>query len=194
MQDRKFRCCSRPRIVFKLERKFVFYIVTAGLIEHLVESSKFTKGVSGHWRDLPKMTTRERPLARSSGVVGGVHRKSRGYRSATSANIPHDSDSERPVREVHCFSHLPKDRNCEVCNITKITRVLCRKHTGDAVLRAGKFSDLMTADHKVLSERSQSRNNHRYTVVVQDFEPLNGFNLIRVKNFSRSLRKVSRAD
>ena len=31
-----------------------------------------------------------------------------------------------------------------------------------------KFGDLMTADHKVLSEGSESRNNHRYAVVVQD--------------------------
>ena len=31
-----------------------------------------------------------------------------------------------------------------------------------------KFGDLITADHKVLNEESESRNNHRYAVVVQD--------------------------
>ena len=30
------------------------------------------------------------------------------------------------------------------------------------------FGDLITADHKVLSEESESRNNHRYAAVVQD--------------------------
>ena len=30
------------------------------------------------------------------------------------------------------------------------------------------FGDLITADHKVLSDNCQSRNNHRYAVVVQD--------------------------
>ena len=30
------------------------------------------------------------------------------------------------------------------------------------------FGDLITADHKVLSDNSESRNNHRYAVVVQD--------------------------
>ena len=30
------------------------------------------------------------------------------------------------------------------------------------------FGDLITADHKVLSEGCESRNNHRYAVVVQD--------------------------
>ena len=30
------------------------------------------------------------------------------------------------------------------------------------------FGDLITADHNILSEESESRNNHRYAVVVQD--------------------------
>ena len=34
--------------------------------------------------------------------------------------------------------------------------------------RAVHFVDLITADHKVLSEESESRHNHRYAVVVQD--------------------------
>ena len=34
--------------------------------------------------------------------------------------------------------------------------------------KAGNFGDLITADHKVFSEESESRNNHRYAVVVQD--------------------------
>ena len=39
---------------------------------------------------------------------------------------------------------------------------------GGAVPRAEKFGDLITADHKVLSDNCESRNNHRYAVVVQD--------------------------
>ena len=31
-----------------------------------------------------------------------------------------------------------------------------------------QFGDLITADHKVLSDNCESRNNHRYAVVVQD--------------------------
>ena len=30
------------------------------------------------------------------------------------------------------------------------------------------FGDLITADHKVLSESCESRNNHRFSIVVQD--------------------------
>ena len=66
------------------------------------------------------------------------------------------------------FTHFPKDRNCDICLRTKITRPFCRRRTGTVVPRAEKFGDLMTADHKILSEESESRNNHRYAVVVQD--------------------------
>ena len=65
-------------------------------------------------------------------------------------------------------THFPKDRNCEICQRTKITRAPCRRRNGEAVPRADKFGDLITADHKVLSEGCESRNNHRCAVVVQD--------------------------
>ena len=63
---------------------------------------------------------------------------------------------------------FPKDRNCEICQRTKITRAPCRRRNGGAVPRAENFGDLITADHKFLSEGCESRNNHRYAVVVQD--------------------------
>ena len=65
-------------------------------------------------------------------------------------------------------THFPKDRNCEICKRTKITRAPCRRRNGGAVPRAEKIGDLITADHKVLSDNCESRNNHRYAVVVQD--------------------------
>ena len=65
-------------------------------------------------------------------------------------------------------THFPKDRNCEICKRTKITRAPCRRRNGEAVPHAENFGDLITADHKVLSDNCESRNNHRYAVVVQD--------------------------
>ena len=47
-------------------------------------------------------------------------------------------------------------------------RAPCRRRNGEAVPRAVNFGDLITADHKVLSDNCESRNNHRYAVVVQD--------------------------
>ena len=49
-------------------------------------------------------------------------------------------------------THFPNDRNCEICQRTKITRDPWRRRIGRAVPRAEKFGDLITADHKVLSE------------------------------------------
>ena len=49
-----------------------------------------------------------------------------------------------------------------------VTRAPCRRRNGGAVPRAENFGDLITADHKVLSDNCESRNNHRYAVVVQD--------------------------
>ena len=77
------------------------------------------------------------------------------------------------VREVSIGKHsvytnFPKDRNCEICQRTKITRDPCRRRIGGVVLRSEMFGDLIIADHKVLSDSCESRNNHWYAVVVQD--------------------------
>ena len=66
------------------------------------------------------------------------------------------------------YTHFPKDPHCDICLKTKITRASCRRRAGTVVPRAEHFGDLITADHKVLREESESRNNHRNAVVVQD--------------------------
>ena len=92
------------------------------------------------------------------------------HRDASSS--PHQLLSEPRaivVSDKHSiFTHFPKDRNCEICLRTKITRAPCRRRTGPVVPRAKNIGDLMTADHKVLSEGCESRHNHRYAAVVQD--------------------------
>ena len=60
------------------------------------------------------------------------------------------------------FTHFPEDRICEVCKRT-VQKTHWRSRTP-----CRKFGDLITADHKVLRENCESRNNHRYAVVVQD--------------------------
>ena len=44
----------------------------------------------------------------------------------------------------------------------------CRRRTGEALPRAEKFGDVISADHKVLNEGCESRDNHLYAVVIQD--------------------------
>ena len=88
------------------------------------------------------------------------------------AHITHGSDSERTTKVEHrkhsIYTHFLTGRNCEERLRTKMTRAPCRRRTGEAVLRAEKFGELITADHKVPDEESESRNNHRYAVVAQD--------------------------
>ena len=69
---------------------------------------------------------------------------------------------------------LLKDRNCDICLKTKLTRAFCRRRAGTVVPRAEIFGDLITADHKVLSEGSESRNIRRCAVVVHKATPRKG--------------------
>ena len=86
------------------------------------------------------------------------------------ASSSHEAVSEPGGKVVSGKStvFILTSRNCDICMRTNITRASCRKRTGTASLRAENFGDLITADHKVLSEGCESRNNHRHAVVVQD--------------------------
>ena len=96
-------------------------------------------------------------------LQGGSHASS-SHEASLEPTFKRSEDLGKHSVEIH----FHKDRNCEICKRTKITRVPCRRRNGEAVLRAEKFGDLIKADHKVLSDNCESRNNHRYAVVVQD--------------------------
>ena len=90
------------------------------------------------------------------------------------ASSSHEASSEPTVKrredlDKHSvYTHFPKDRNCEICKRIKIKRASWRRRNGGAVPRAENFGDLITADQKVLCKNCESRNNHRYAVVLQD--------------------------
>ena len=81
--------------------------------------------------------------------------------SSSSHELPMESRAKAVSGKHSIFTHFPKDRNCDICQRTTITRAPCRRRNGGAVLRAENLRDLITADHKVLSENCESRNNHR---------------------------------
>ena len=99
-------------------------------------------------------------------LQGGSHASSSHEASLEPTTKRREDLGKHNVHNVH--THFPKDRNCEICKRTKITRAPCRRRNGEAVPRAVNFGDLITADHKVPSDNCESRNNHRYAVVVQD--------------------------
>ena len=77
------------------------------------------------------------------------------------ASSSHEPSLE-PVRSVDLgkhsvYTHFPKDRNCEICQRTKITRTPCRRRIGGVVPLAEHFGDLITADHKIVSEGCESQ-------------------------------------
>ena len=86
------------------------------------------------------------------------------------ASTSHEPSLE-PMRSVYLGNHrknthFPKrPKSARSARGPKITRAPCRRRIGGAVPRAENFGDLITADHKVVSEGCESRNNRRYAVV-----------------------------
>ena len=72
--------------------------------------------------------------------------------SSSSHELPFAAASKVVPSKHNIFTHFPKDRNCDICLKTKITRASCRRRTGTVVPRAENVGDLTTADHEILSE------------------------------------------
>ena len=96
-------------------------------------------------------------------LQGGSHAS-----SSHEASLEPIAKRREDLGKHNVYTHFPKDRDCEICKRTIMTRAPCRRRNGEAVPRAANFGDLITADQKVLSDKCESRNNHRYAVVVQD--------------------------
>ena len=119
-----------------------------------------------------------------------VHGDSHGS-SSHEASLEPTFKRREDLGQHSVYTHFPKDRNCEICQRTKMTRAPCRRRNGGAVTRAENFGDLITADHKVLSDNCESRNNHRHAVVVQDLAMDPGVS-VQNKNFTRNSQKLAK--
>ena len=76
--------------------------------------------------------------------------------------------SSRSSGMCNILTYFPRYGISEICRWIKITRDPHRRRVKNDISSAPKFGDIITTDHKVLSEEGESRNNHRYAVVVQD--------------------------
>ena len=99
-----------------------------------------------------KLETGDQEMTRTfTGLVDANSSSSGGER----AYLP---EPDRPLHtngsdaEHNVLKHISKDPNGEICKRTKITRVRYRRHTKIDIPRAERLSDLITADHEVLSE------------------------------------------
>ena len=72
--------------------------------------------------------------------------------------------------ETYVLAHYSERENSDSdCDASKV-ETQKRKHSvhgTSAKTKRDLFHELITAEHKVLSEGRESRNNHRYAVVVQ---------------------------
>ena len=96
-------------------------------------------------------------------VLGGSHAS-----SSLEASLEPTTKRREDLGKHTVYTRFPKDRNCEICKWTKIARAPCRIRNGGAVPRAVNFGDLITEDHKDLSDNCESRTNQRYAIVEQD--------------------------
>ena len=103
------------------------------------------------------------------------------------AHISQDSDSDRLMKMVpksrkhSIFSHFPKDRNCEVCLRTNMTRAPCRRRTGEALPRAEKNGDMILLITRSLMRRDVNLETITGTLSLFKILPLLGFNPFRAK-------------
>ena len=68
-----------------------------------------------------------------------------------------------------CFRMSQKTKVAKSAKSTKITRGVLEESAPAATYPCVEnFGDLITADHEVLREECESRNNRRYAVIVQD--------------------------
>ena len=96
------------------------------------------------------------------------------------------------------FAHFPKDRNCDVCNVPKLQGPLAENAPVITYSRAENVADLIAADHNAPNEECESRNCHRYAVIVQDLATIwlqaHPCKTQTSQEAEKSLQKVSRAE
>ena len=184
MQHGELRIIRSPWSIDKLFKLIFTYISDIFIASYTARSGSMSDGVRGDSSRGPAET--ENPNKNDNEIVQGdplrdlpewleefkenlVDDSVPEHRDAPSSVNYLQSRKQKWYRGKHSiFSHFPRDRNCDICLRTKITRALCRKRVGTVVPRAETFGDLITADHTFFREGCESRHNHRYAVVVQD--------------------------
>ena len=106
-----------------------------------------------------------------------------------------DYKETRILVSIMFITHFFKDRNCEICKRTKITRVPCRRRKGEAVPRADNFGDLITNSRpqgpkRQLRVSKQSSIRSRGTGSSYSMDP--GVS-VQKQNFTRNPEKLAKS-
>ena len=121
-------------------------------------------------------------------LQGGAHAS-----SSHEASLEPTTKRREDLGKQNVYTHFPKDRNCEICKRTKITRAPCRRRNGEAVPRAEKFGDLITADHKVLSDQLRiSKQSPICSRGAGPSHPMDPVIPVQNRNFSGNTEKLAK--
>ena len=152
----------------------VLHIVSAGIIEHRVQHDYGeTEAILRKSKNKnQKKSTNQATRSRLRDIAEWLEEFTDNLEVTVvqaPANTSHDSESPAKVatRKQSIYTHFPKDRNCNLQENQDYEGSL----PGSALTKqffGQKIGDLITADRMVLNEEGESRNNHRYAVVVQD--------------------------
>ena len=120
-------------------------------------------------------------------LQGGSHAS-----SSHEASLEPISKRREDLGKLNVHTHFTKDRNCEICKRTKITRAPCRRRNSEAVSRAVNFGDLITADQspkRQLRVSKQSSIRRRGTGSSYSMDP--GVS-VQKQNFTRNPRSLQK--
>ena len=67
--------------------------------------------------------------------------ESRDPHASSSHGLSLKPTSSADLGKHSVYNHFPKDRNCDICQRTKVARAPCRRCIGGAVPRAENFGD-----------------------------------------------------
>ena len=121
-------------------------------------------------------------------VHGGSHAS-----SSHEVSLEPTTKRREDLGKHNIHTHFPKDRNCEICKRTKITRAPCRRRNGEAVPRAVNFGDLITADHQ--GPKRQLRISEQSPVCSRGAglsHPMDPGISVQNKNFTRNPEKLAK--
>ena len=82
---------------------------------------------------------------------------------STTSSSPSSSNIKRETQRIYTLSQGSKLRDLQATFMTR-----SRRNSKSHIPARFKFGDIITADHKILNEEGESRNNPRYDIEVQD--------------------------
>ena len=157
---------SMVKIHISLKTGFGYNVVVRNFVPIVVPGLSTSSSSSSYHSTSKTPSRQERPCSTSS---------------SSSSSSPTTSSSDNVTRERE------DGTESDISPVTAST-------TDDerAVPRAENFGDLITADHKVLSDNCEFRNNHRYAVVVQDLTtPMDPVVSVQNNNFSGNTKELA---